>query len=247
MANRIDPNFSRLKRTRRKALIGYVTAGFPTKASLQVLVPLLEQSGADLLELGVPFSDPIADGPTIQYSSQWLSEWSESPLGLDSVKHMRKRGVRLPLILMSYCNPIHAMGVDHFFQTAAACGVDGLIIPDMIPEEADVYARSGKKHNVHLIYLAAPDDAQIAHPIDRASNAGFSLCGILDRCDRRAESGAVRRWTFLKISEIVQREPVAVGFGITTPEQARTIASYADGVIVGSELIRQIESLKSPR
>jgi len=117
MANRIDQTFQKLKKAKRKALIGYLTAGFPTKPSFQHLVPLLEQSGLDLLEVGVPFSDPIADGPTIQHASEVALrngvtlEWI-----LKSVKALRQRGIKLPIIFMSYVNPIHAMGIEHFFR-----------------------------------------------------------------------------------------------------------------------------------
>src|SRR5581483_10083554 len=138
--NRIDATFRRLKAERQKALIGYITAGFPNKASFPVLVPLLEKAGVDLLEIGIPFSDPMADGPTIQHSSQVaLKNGATLHWVLHSVRLLRKQGVKLPLIFMSYCNPIHAMGTKEFFRQAKASGVDGVIIPDMIPEEAASY------------------------------------------------------------------------------------------------------------
>ena len=155
--NRIDQSFRKLKRERRKALIGYVTAGFPYKASLMTLVPLLEKAGLDLIELGVPFSDPIADGPTIQHASQIaLKNGITLDWILNTVKALRQEGVRLPVILMSYCNPIYAMGIDRFYQQSKTAGVDGLIVPDLIPEEARAFAKAAKRTGMHLIYLVAP-------------------------------------------------------------------------------------------
>src|SRR5205807_5156972 len=157
MPNRIDQTFAALQKARQKALIGYITAGFPTKPSFRPLAHMLEDSGADLLEVGIPFSDPIADGPTIQHASQIALEngvtleWI-----LKSVQQLRREGVKLPLVLMSYCNPIYAMGIDAFFRRAKASGVDGLIVPDLIPEEADPYARLSRTYGIDLIYLVAP-------------------------------------------------------------------------------------------
>src|ERR1035437_3760005 len=155
--NRIDQTFKSLKQVGQKALIGYVTAGFPTKASLRTLIPLLEKAALELLEIGVPFSDPIADGPTIQHSSQIALQNGVTLVWiLQSVTQLRRQGVKLPIILMSYCNPIHAMGIDKFFKQAQASGVDGLIIPDIILEEGEPYAQSAAKHGIDLVYLVAP-------------------------------------------------------------------------------------------
>jgi tryptophan synthase alpha chain len=243
--NRIDRTFKVLKLCRRKALIGYVTAGFPTKASLLTLVPLLEKSGLDLLELGVPFSDPIADGPTIQHSSQLALENGVTlEWVLKSARQLRQKGVKLPLIFMSYCNPIHTMGVDLFFQKAAACGVDGLIIPDMIPEEADVYERSARKRGIDLIYLVSPTTPRArARMIVRRTN-GFLYAVSLTGVTGTRKALPIHAATFLKSIKKVCRKPVAVGFGLSTPQQVHDISKHADGVIVGSALIREIERSK---
>ena len=143
----------------------------------------MAEAGLDLLEIGVPFSDPIADGPTIQYSSQVALkngvtlEWI-----LKSISDFRHLGVELPIILMSYCNPIHAMGIDQFFQKAKSCGVDGLIIPDMIPEEGTPYSRAAQKYGIDLIYLVAPTSSKSrVHEIAKKTR-GFlyavSLTGV---------------------------------------------------------------------
>jgi len=244
MANRIDSTFKRLARERRKALIGYITAGHPTLGSLKNIVPLLEEAGLDLLELGVPFSDPIADGPTIQHSSQIaLNNGATLSWILKSVRELRAR-VKLPLVLMSYSNPIYSMGPKRFFEQAKQAGVDGVIIPDLIPEESGEFGRSARQTGVHLIYLAAPTT-----PKARLSRIARASRGFLYAVSVTGVTGA--RHTiqhdvsgFLKTVRKASRCPIAVGFGISSPEQARTLSAQADGVIVGSALIKQIESSK---
>src|SRR5271165_3557082 len=143
--NRIDQTFSTLKRSHKKALIGYITAGYPTKNRFTQLVQLLEKSGLDLLEIGVPFSDPVADGATIQRSSQKALENGVTlPWVLQTVSRIRSR-VHLPILLMSYSNPILAMGLDHFCARARAAGVDGLIVPDLTPEEGAPFEKQARK------------------------------------------------------------------------------------------------------
>ena len=245
MANRIDLTFRRLKQARQKALIGYVTAGFPTKASLSKLVPLLEKSGMDLLELGVPFSDPIADGPTIQRASQIaLTNGVTLDWVLRSVKDLRRKGVQFPLILMSYCNPILALGVKTFFQKAASSGVDGLIIPDMIPEEAGPYARAARQTGVHLIFLVSPTT-----PAGRIAMIANRTRGFLYAVSVTGVTGARKSLShdvpaFLKSVKTNCHKPLAVGFGLSTPDQVKSISRYADAVIVGSALIKAIERSK---
>ena len=247
MANRIDQTFSRLKRAKRKALIGYMTAGFPTKSSFGRLVPLVEQSGLDLLEVGVPFSDPIADGPTIQQSSQ-VALANGVTLGwvLSAIKDLRRRGVKLPIILMSYCNPIHAMGIDRFFKAARQCGVDGLIIPDMILEESRPYARSARSHGVDLIFLAAPTTPKARIREIARQTRGFLYAVSMTGVTGVQRAVPARVAGFLKTVRSVSVRPVAVGFGVTTPAEVQAIARYADGVIVGSALIRAIRKSKAP-
>jgi len=242
MRNRIDQTFRRLKRQKRKALIGYITAGFPTKASVKTLVPLLEKAGLDLLEMGVPFSDPIADGPTIQYSSQVaLKNGVTLKWILKSIADLRRQGVKIPIVLMSYCNPIHAMGIDAFFQRAKSSGADGLIIPDMVPEEGEPYSRAAQKYAMDLIYLVAPTSSKPRIRAIAAKTRGFlyavSLTGVtgVQKVLPAEVSG------FLKSVKAVSTRPVAVGFGITSPRQAQDLSRHADGIIVGSELIRRIE------
>jgi tryptophan synthase alpha chain len=243
--NRIDLTFKRLKQEKRKALIGYVTAGFPAKNSLRILAPLLQGAGLDILELGIPFSDPTADGPTIQYASQiGLANGITLDGVLKSAKDLREKGVQMPFVFMSYCNPLYAMGVDLFFQRAKTHGVDGLIVPDLIPEEGAAMEQAAKRFGVYLIYLAAPTTPLHRLKYIAAKSRGFvyavSLTGVtgVKKAVPKEVAG------FLKTIHSRSRKPVAVGFGITSPAQAQTLAQFSDGVIVGSELIRQIEKSK---
>jgi tryptophan synthase alpha chain len=248
MANRIDQIFVNLKKRKAKALIGYLTAGFPTKSSFRRLVPLLEQNGVDVLELGVPFSDPIADGPTIQFASQVaLKNGVTLDWILNSVKALRGEGVRFPIIFMSYCNPIHAMGIDRFFQRAQSAGVDGVIIPDLVPEEGGPYGRAAKRYGLDLIYLVAPTTPKARIRAIAKQTHGFlyavSLMGVTGVQKVLPKEVSL----FLKSIKTVCKKPIAVGFGLSTPRQVRNLSHHADGVIVGSALIRAVEKSKGPR
>ena len=239
--NRIDQTFLRLKNEGRKALIGYLTAGFPNKESLSRLLPLMEAAGLDILELGIPFSDPIADGPTIQRSSQVaLEKGATLSWVLDEVATLRSL-VRLPLVFMSYSNPILAMGADKFFKRARQSGVDGVIIPDLIPEESKLFDAAADKEGIHLIYLVAPTSDRSRIQMIASKTRGFlyavSLTGVTG-----ARTGLSRELPqFLKVARQVSKVPLAVGFGLSTPAQVKEVAQHADGVIVGSALIKQIE------
>jgi tryptophan synthase alpha chain len=243
--NRIDRTFRELKRNHRKALIGYITAGFPNKPSFQKLVPLLQESGLDLLEVGVPFSDPIADGLTIQHASQVaLANGVTLDWILKTVRTLRKSGTTIPIMFMSYYNPIYAMGIDLFFRTAKVAGVDGVIIPDLIPEEAETFSRAARREGVCLIFLTSPTTPQSRVRMIATKTRGFlyavSLTGVTGT--KKAVPSQVSR--FLKSVRSVSPRPVAVGFGLSTPKEVRAISHEVDGVIVGSALIRAIEKSK---
>jgi len=241
MANRIDRTFASLKRRRKKALIGYITGGHPTLVSMKTIVPLLERAGLDLLEIGVPFSDPIADGPTIQRSSQVaLENGTTLAWILQTVRGLR-RSVQLPMVLMSYSNPIFSMGVAKFFRAAAEAGVDGVIIPDLILEESSDFAQAARRSGVHLIFLVAPTTPPERIRKIAAATRGFlyavSLTGVTGARTVLARDVA----GFLKTVRRLSKKPVAVGFGLSTPMQVRAIAPFADGVIVGSALVKCLE------
>jgi tryptophan synthase alpha chain len=239
--NRLDQTFARLRQEGRKALIGYLTAGFPDKKSFAPLVTRLEAAGLDVLEIGVPFSDPIADGPTIQQASQTaLRAGATLDWILSTVRVLRPR-VRIPLVFMSYTNPMVAMGLEKFFARAQRTGIDGLIIPDIIPEEADRFQPIAERHGVHMIYLVAPTSSET-----RLREVALKTRGFLYAVSLTGVTGA-RSTTGKNVPEFLRRVravspvPVAVGFGLSTPDQVRAIAPHADGVIIGSALIKEIE------
>ncbi len=235
--NRLDRRFREIRQEGRKALIGYITAGYPDKRSLETLITELEKAGLDILELGIPFSDPIADGPTIQRSSQVaLAAGTTLPWVFATVARLRSR-VQLPLVFMTYSNPIVAYGIAAFFHQAERSGVDGVIVPDLITEEGGRFEREAHKHNVHLIFLAAPTT-----PLARMQEIGLRTRGFLYAVSLTGVTGARKALpktlpSFLRKLRTVTKAPVAVGFGLSTPTQVREASRYADAVIVGSALV----------
>ena len=239
--NRIATTFAALRHNGRAALMPYLTMGYPHLDSALTLVPALVDAGADLVELGVPFSDPLADGATIQSSSQRaLENGMTLLLCLEQAAALRKCGVSVPLILMGYYNPILRMGPVEFAGRAAQAGIDGAIVPDLPPEEADPLQLALRAQGIDLVFLLAPtSDVQRIHQI-AARASGFlylvSLVGVTGARDSLSSElkpfvARVRAATDL---------PLAVGFGISTAEQAAHVARFADGVIVGSALIRAV-------
>jgi tryptophan synthase alpha chain len=233
--------FEALRRARRAALMPYLTLGYPQLKSALTLVPALVEGGADLIELGVPFGDPLADGATIQAASQRaLKNGMTLSLCLEQVATLRAREVSVPLVLMGYYNPILQMGVQRFARAASEAGVDGVIVPDLPPEEANALQGALRARGIDLIFLLAPtsDDERVRSVAERAGGFLYlvSLTGVTGARDRlppglEAFCARVRAATDL---------PLSVGFGIGTPAQAVRVARVADGVIVGSALIRAI-------
>jgi tryptophan synthase alpha chain len=237
--SRIEALFRKLEQEGRTALMPYLCMGYPDRDSALALVPALVEGGADMLELGVPYSDPLADGATIQAASQHALENGMSlRLCLEQVTALRRSGVDAPLLLMGYYNPILQMGLQRFVERAEAAGVDGLIVPDLPPEESDDLQDALRVHGIDLVYLLAPtsDEARVRQVAARASGFLYlvSLVGVTGARDHLpAELEA-----FVARVRAASRLPLAVGFGIGTPTQARRVAAAADGVIVGSALIR---------
>lgn len=241
MTRRIDHVFQQARRTGRKVLIPYIMAGDPDMGTTKALVLALEAAGADIVELGIPFSDPIADGPVIlRAGMRALVHDTSLAEVLRAVRDIR-RDSQVPIVLMSYYNPILQYGEEAFARDAAATGVDGVIVPDLPPEESRGLVRAARSARLATIFLLAPtsDPGRIAK-VARLST-GFvyyvSLTGITgarltDQGDVAGRIGDIRRAT---------DKPVAVGFGIASPEQARDMGRVADGVIVGSALVRVIE------
>ena len=239
--SQIGVTFENLHRVGRTALMPYLTLGYPRRESALTLVPALVQAGADLIELGIPFSDPLADGATIQAAAQQaLANGMTLSLCLEQAAALRARGVAVPFVLMGYYNPIFQMGLERFAHRAAAAGVDGVIVPDLPPEESDGLHSALRTQGIDLIFLLSPtsDNGRVQLVADRTSGFLYlvSLTGVTgarDHLPPDLESFVARVRTMTGL-------PLAVGFGISTPEQAAQVARIADGVIVGSALIKAI-------
>lgn len=235
--NRLDNVAKRLRKSGRRALVAYLTAGYPSFNEQQRLIKILERSGIDVLELGVPFSDPIADGPTIQFSSlESLKKGTSLRKIIKWVSGLRKE-VHLPIVLMSYLNPILRYGLKSFAKDAKAAGVDGLIIPDLIAEEAQEIKKALREKGLDLIFLVAPTTPQ-----ERQSKIASSTSGFLYAVSVTGVTGARTEWPhetnkWIKTLSRLSPKPVYVGFGISRPEHIRALKGSADGFIVGSAII----------
>jgi len=241
--DRIDRRFAALKAEGRAAFVAYVMAGDPDAATALEIVKGLPAAGADIIELGFPFSDPMAEGPTIQRASQRALAKKMTLNGtLDIVRAFREADQDTPLILMGYLNPLMNKGFTTFAREAAEAGVDGVIVVDCPPEEADPLTDALEAEALSLIRLAAPttDDKRLPAVIRRTSGFVYyvSVAGVtgVKEADADAVAPAVER-----IRE-ASGLPVAVGFGIRTPERAAEVARVADAAVVGSALVDEIES-----
>ena len=247
MATRIDRRFAELKTAGRAALVTFLTAGDPDPATSLALVCALPAAGADVIELGMPFTDPMADGPAIQMSSQRALKAGQTlKKTLDLVRVFRTTDDATPLVLMGYYNPIYVYGVDRFLRDATSAGVDGLIIVDLPPEEDEELCLPALKAGLNFIRLATPTTDDKRLPAVLANTSGFvyyvSITGITgaaapDPGKVAAAVARIKRHT---------RLPVAVGFGVRTAEQAAGIASGADGVVVGSALVNVLKGSLDP-
>ena len=240
--SRIAARFDELRRAKRKALIPYITAGDPHPSITVPLVRALVEAGADIVELGVPFSDPMADGPVIQRSGERaLKHGVGLSLVLQLVKEFRETDANTPIVLMGYANPIEAMGTDRFFSTATAAGIDGVIVVDYPPEECTEFAQLAKGHGIDPIFLLAPTSTE-----KRIRDVARCGSGYLYYVSLRGVTGA----SHLDLSEIKSRIPriraatelpIGVGFGIRDAASARQVAQTADAVVIGSRIIQEIE------
>jgi tryptophan synthase alpha chain len=238
---RIEARFAELRRTGRAGLVTFLTAGDPDAETSQTLIDGLPAAGADLIEVGMPFTDPMADGPAIQAAGlRALAAGMTLPRTLDLVRRFRARDDATPVILMGYYNPIHAYGRERFLKDARAAGADGLIIVDLPPEEDEELCLPAAEHGLRFIRLATPTTDDRRLPAVLRNTSGFlyyvSLTGTTGAqsivADRVApEVARLKRHTDL---------PVAVGFGIRDPEQAAAIARVADAVVVGSALVNRL-------
>jgi tryptophan synthase alpha chain len=238
---RIDTAFARLKSEGKKAFVAYIMGGDPDEATSLAVMQGLPAAGVDVIELGMPFTDPMADGPTIQLAGQRALEGGmtmDKVLGM--VRTFRAGNQTTPIVLMGYYNPIYSRGVDRFLQDAINAGIDGLIVVDLPPEEDDELCIPAQKAGLNFIRLATPttDDKRLPKVLQNTSGFVYyvSITGITGAAAAQAtdvgpEVARIKRSTDL---------PIIVGFGINTPEQSRAIASVADGCVVGSAIVKNI-------
>jgi tryptophan synthase alpha chain len=239
--NRIDARFGELKRAGRAGLITFLTAGDPDPKTSIAIVKALPAAGADLIELGMPFSDPMADGPAIQASSlRALASGGSMKVTLALVREFRAGDTTTPIVLMGYYNPIYQYGVDRFLADAKAAGVDGLIVVDLPPEEDEELCLPAKKAGIHFVRLATPTTDDKRLPAVLRNTAGFvyyvSIAGITGTRSA-ADADVSKAVARLKRHSAL---PVAVGFGIRSAAQAAAVAKVADGAVVGSALVDRV-------
>ncbi|MEP6776607.1 MAG: tryptophan synthase subunit alpha [Chloroflexota bacterium] len=240
--SRIDTTFRRLRKSGEIALIPYLTVGYPTLEITRQLLPVIGRQGADLIELGIPFSDPLADGATVQRAYHAALENGVTVADCLSVAADARRSNEIPLLFMSYYNPIHAYGLKRFAADCAQAGIDGLIIPDLPPEEAAPIKAECESPGIDLIFLLAPTstDDRIKMVAELAS--GFIYCvSLTGVTGARHDLGEAAGSLVARVRQHTEL-PLVVGFGIGTPEQVAQVARIADGAVVGSALINLLES-----
>jgi tryptophan synthase alpha chain len=228
-----------------KALIPYVTVGYPSLEATLEVVPLLAAGGGDIVELGIPFSDPLADGTTIQKASFRALQNGVTLQRCFEVAGKLSQKVKTPLVFMTYFNPVLSYGLDRFCGDCVHSGVSGLIIPDLPPEEGGEIEAMAQQHGLDLIYLLAPTSTEARIKLVARRGGGFiylvSVTGVTGARDKLPQNLAA----FVARVKKIACQPLCVGFGISTPEQAREVAHIADGVIVGSRLIQLMETNQS--
>ncbi|MGA7223712.1 MAG: tryptophan synthase subunit alpha [Candidatus Acidiferrales bacterium] len=240
-ASRIARRFHELGEAGELGLVAYVTGGDPTLAATEKIVLAAAEAGADVIELGVPFSDPVADGPTIQRASERALRGGTTLAGVIELVHKIRAHSDVPLILFTYFNPILQMGLEKFATDAASAGADGVLVTDLTPEEAEEYRATMQTHGLHTIFLAAPTstDARLAR-IAQASN------GFLYLISRAGVTGA-REALPAELPALVRRTrkftslPIAVGFGISLPTHVTVLGGIADAAVVGSAIMAEVE------
>jgi tryptophan synthase alpha chain len=239
--SRISARFAELRAANRSAFVPFITAGDPDFETALALLKALPEAGADLIELGIPFSDPMADGPVNQASYlRALKSGMSLPRVLDMVRKFRKGDARTPVVLMGSYNPIHAYGTARFARDAAEAGIDGLLIVDLPPEEDDVLRAPAQLHGLDVVRFVTPtsDDRRLDIILDGASGYLYyvSMTGITGTKTIAArDAEAAIAWLHGRT-----KLPVTVGFGIKTPEQAAAVARFADGTVVGTAIVERV-------
>lgn len=240
MISRIEEVFRRLKKKEKKAFIPYIMAGDPSLEKTKEMVLIFEECRADIIELGVPFTDPIADGPVIQRASERALQMGitlRKVVGF--IKELREQ-TKIPIALMTYYNPVFKYGEENFVKDAKVSGVDGLIIPDLPPDEARNFVNLSRKVSLDTIFLLAPTSTTDRIKKVVKETRGFiyyvSITGITG--SRLLLNGSME--TQIKEIRRYTNKPIAVGFGVSTPEEASAVSKFADGVIVGSAIVKKV-------
>ena len=240
--SRLDATFTALRARHERALVAYFTAGDPSLAITRKLVVEAARRGADVIELGIPFSDPLADGPVIQRATQRaLAAGVTLPRVLELVREMRGE-VSVPLVFLTYYNPILAFGLKAFCQTSVEAGIDGVIVADLPPEESGPLRAEAMAAGLDLVHLVAPTSTpERMRKIARASEGFVYMVSLTGVTGERTALATEELAQQLRALRAITTKPVCVGFGIGTPEQAALVGQLADGVVVGSAIVRLVE------
>ncbi len=239
--SRIGDTFARLGGSGEKALITFITAGDPDLATTARLIPLMAEAGADIIELGVPFSDPMADGPTIQKASERALTAGATMAGILAMVKEVRQTCQVPILLMGYYNPIFIYGVDRFCKDAVAAGVDGVLVVDLPPEESAELKDAADQAGLDVIFLLTPtSNASRIKAVNRLGRGFIYYVSVTGVTGARASLADSLSSTVAALRRQL-RLPLAVGFGISTPEQAGEVAAVADGVVVGSAIVKLFE------
>lgn len=236
--NRIDKKFKELRKKKQKAFIAYITAGDPNLSATKKIVLALEDAGVDIIELGIPFSDPLADGPVIQAASYRALQKKVTLRKIFSAAGELRKTTDIPIAFMTYYNPVLRYGIEAFIKSCKGNGVDGVIIPDLPFEEAKDLVKCAKRYGVAVIFLVAPTSTRARIKNIVKTSSGFiyyvSLTGVTGARSKLPAEVTSN----VRMIKSISKKPVAVGFGISNASQARRIAKTADGVIVGSAIVK---------
>lgn len=239
--NRIDQKFIQLKKQGKKALIAFITAGYPDLATTARLVKEFEKKGVDIIELGVPFSDPLADGPMIQEATLAALKKGANLNRIFALVKKLRQSVDLPICLMTYYNPVFRYGNARFIRQAKLCGVDGVIIPDLPCEEAKEFTLDARKKDLaNICFIAPTTTCARIKTITRSAQGFIYYVALTGVTGSRKSLSADLRSNLLKIKKITAK-PVCAGFGIASAKQVRTVNKVCDGAIVGSAIVRKIK------
>lgn len=248
MKNRLIQKMEEAQKNKRKLLCVFITLGFPDLKATEKLIEGFQARGVDLVELGFPFSDPLADGPTIQFSSEAaLKRGVKMQDAFRLVKKLRKKGIHIPILFFSYLNPIFQFGIKKFPASLKKTGFDGLIIPDCPPEEDKPLWKACQRSDIASVFLVAPTTTR-----ERARKIFARSRGFLYYVSLRGVTGARKALPRdlaknLKALHRINRKPILIGFGVSTPSQARAVSKWASGVIVGSAVVARIKNSKGKR